>query len=64
MPEEVCDLRPSPLQALVVDCSVECEIPECCTSCVPDSQDDRGGDAISSGTGGFVVVRLLPASMG
>lgn len=35
MPEEVCDLRPSPLQTLVVDCDIECSIPQCCTSCVP-----------------------------
>jgi len=35
MPEEVCDRRPSPLQTLVVDCNIECAIPECCTSCVP-----------------------------
>jgi len=36
MPNEVCDLRPSPLQTLVVDCSIDCEIPQCCTSCVPN----------------------------
>ena len=35
MPENVCDLRPDPLQTLVVDCSIDCEIPQCCTSCVP-----------------------------
>mmetsp|Transcript_38887 Transcript_38887/g.81738 ORF Transcript_38887/g.81738 Transcript_38887/m.81738 type:complete len:495 (-) Transcript_38887:11-1495(-) len=35
MPQNVCDLRPSPLQTLVVNCDVECEIPQCCTSCVP-----------------------------
>ena len=35
MPREVCDRRPRPLQTLVVDCDIECAIPECCTSCVP-----------------------------
>jgi hypothetical protein len=35
MPQNVCDLRPSPLQTLVIDCDIECAIPECCTSCVP-----------------------------
>ncbi|KAL9182596.1 hypothetical protein ACHAXT_013248 [Thalassiosira profunda] len=35
MPSAVCDLRPSPLQTLVVDCSIECDVPSCCTSCVP-----------------------------
>ncbi|KAL7533639.1 hypothetical protein ACHAXR_005361 [Thalassiosira sp. AJA248-18] len=34
MPDKVCDLRPSPLQTLVVDCDIECSVPECCTSCV------------------------------
>ncbi|KAL7427424.1 hypothetical protein ACHAXH_000904 [Discostella pseudostelligera] len=34
-PSEVCALRPSPLQTFVVSCDIECEIPECCTSCVP-----------------------------
>lgn len=36
MPNEVCDLRPSPLQTLVVDCDIVCAIPACCTSCVPN----------------------------
>lgn len=35
MPINVCDLRPSPLQTLVVDCNIDCSIPDCCTSCVP-----------------------------
>ena len=35
VPGEICDLRPSPLQTLVVDCDIECSIPQCCTSCVP-----------------------------
>ncbi|KAL7518120.1 hypothetical protein ACHAWX_002979 [Stephanocyclus meneghinianus] len=35
MPSAVCDLRPSPLQTLVTDCSIACSIPDCCTSCVP-----------------------------
>ena len=36
---ELCGLRPSPLQTLVVDCIIECDIPECCTSCVPPSTE-------------------------
>jgi len=39
MPDKVCDLRPSPLQTLVVDCDIECDIPQCCTSCVPERRD-------------------------
>ncbi|KAL3803334.1 hypothetical protein HJC23_009298 [Cyclotella cryptica] len=35
MPSSVCELRPSPLQTLVADCSIECSVPDCCTSCVP-----------------------------
>ncbi|KAL7541880.1 hypothetical protein ACHAWF_007040 [Thalassiosira exigua] len=39
MPSQVCDLRPSPLQTLVVDCGLECQIPECCTACVPERRE-------------------------
>ncbi|EED87556.1 predicted protein [Thalassiosira pseudonana CCMP1335] len=35
MPDSLCSLRPSPLQTLVVDCSIDCAVPDCCTSCVP-----------------------------
>mmetsp|Transcript_37352 Transcript_37352/g.90120 ORF Transcript_37352/g.90120 Transcript_37352/m.90120 type:complete len:460 (+) Transcript_37352:64-1443(+) len=35
MPSKVCDLRPNPLQTLVVDCDIDCDIPDCCTSCAP-----------------------------
>mmetsp|Transcript_14530 Transcript_14530/g.30555 ORF Transcript_14530/g.30555 Transcript_14530/m.30555 type:complete len:529 (+) Transcript_14530:57-1643(+) len=33
VPSEICGLRPSPLRTLVVDCTVECSIPDCCTDC-------------------------------
>lgn len=45
VPEELCDLRDADLTTLIVDCptlvggsavdGIVCDIPECCTSCVP-----------------------------
>lgn len=40
MPDAVCALRPSPLQTLIVDCTIICAIPNCCTSCVSEGGTD------------------------
>ena len=54
MPQNVCDLRPSPLQTLVVDCDIDCAIPQCCTSCVPTlNLNNLMMPGMGMGMGGF-----------
>lgn len=62
MPTEICDLRPSPLETLVVDCNIGCDIPECCTSCIP--MDEGGTETPSTimPTTGGTDTTTIPAT--